>query len=462
VLVGAGAFFLMVRHARERAEINGARHAMFVTQSVLAPALADLDLSTPLTGSSYALADDIVHDLVLSDGQTVRVKIWRLDGTIVYSDEPELVGMRFAEEESELEEVAEGHIEAGVSDLAAEENVLERELADKLFFTYAPLRTGPGEEPSAVAELYQDYAFIQDEIDEVVRRIAIIVALALALLYGLLLPIALKASKELRRRNERLNELLQREQETVAELRDLHQKKDDFVAAASHELRTPLTSIIGSLATLRNPSLGGDPAVRAEFIDAAEGQTRRLMRLITNLLSAAHLEDGKRPLTIERVDLAAVTRAVVAEVPGAATRVTIDIPPGRPVETDRGRIGEILLNLIDNALKYSPAGSPIEVGAVIGPEGFRVWVTDRGVGIDPDHQEAIFERFHQLDQSATRRVGGVGLGLHLSRGLVDDLGGRIEVTSHPGQGSTFTVVVPTGVAPHAEGRRERHATAPAG
>jgi two-component system, OmpR family, phosphate regulon sensor histidine kinase PhoR len=283
--------------------------------------------------------------------------------------------------------------------------------------------------------------------------------IGLVVLYTLLLPIALRASRELRRRNEQLNELLESEQRTVAELRDLNQKMDDFVAAASHELRTPLTSIIGYLATLRHPDLGSDPAVRAEFLEAADAQTKRLLRLITNLLSASNMEEGSRPVAIELVDLAAIARTVVAELHGAADRVRIDVPADQAVPTDRGRVTEVLTNLIDNALKYSDPDTTVEVGGSADVKGFRLWVSDQGVGIDESEQTTIFERFHQVDQSATRQFGGVGLGLYLSRGLVQDLDGRIEVTSSPGRGSTFTVVLPVGAMPQAPTERVPATTA---
>ena len=458
VLVGAGGVVLMTGYARDRAESDGESHALFVVDSVLAPALEGVDLSEPLTGTTYDRVRELVVERVLSDGRAVRVKIWRPDGTIVFSDEPRLVGMRFSEEVHELAEVSAGEAESGVSDLEDEENTLERDLADKLFFTYAPLRLRSDGPVVGVAELYQDYAFIQSNVDAVLRRMgscwgrtrrAVRAAPAdrLARIQGAPPP------------NERLNELLENEQRTVAELRDLNQKMDDFVAAASHELRTPLTSIIGYLATLRHPDLGGDPAVRAEFLEAADAQTKRLLRLITNLLSASNMEEGSRPVAIELVDLAAIARTVVAELPGAAERVRIDVAADRAVPTDRGRITEVLMNLIDNAMKYSASDTPVEIGASADAGGFRLWVSDRGVGIDEREQSAIFERFHQVDQSATRQFGGVGLGLYLSRGLVQELDGRIEVTSSPGRGSTFTVVLPAGAMPQAAAERVPATTA---
>jgi signal transduction histidine kinase len=455
VVVGVGAMDLMVQHARHRAEAVGARHALFVGQSILAPAFEDTDLTRPLRGAAYEKAYEVVRERVLSDGVAVRVKIWAFDGTIVFSDKAALVGRRFPEEVHELEEVRDGAIEMGVSDLDEAENTFERDLADKLFFTYAPLRIDPGGPVVAVAEIYQDYAFIQDDIDSVVRQVSLILVMGLAVLYALLLPLAMQASRELSRRNERLQELLKGEQQTIAEMRELSKRKDDFVSAASHELRSPLTSILGSLATLKRSELRGDATVQGEMIEAAERQAKRLQRLIADVLSAAHL-DGSGPVEMEHVDLADTASAVVAALE-VSDRVAIDAPE-QPVVTDRVRLTEVLTHLLANALEYSPRDSIVEVGASVDTDAFRVWVTDHGVGIDPSLQSSIFERFYQVDQSATRQHGGLGLGLHLAKELVEELGGRIEVASTPGRGSTFTVALPMGAVP----RPAEHASASAG
>jgi len=439
MLVGAVGMVLMIRYARERAERAGAFHAAFVASAVLAPALSGLDLSRPVTGDDAARVRELVTERILSDGRDVRVKVWRFDGTIVFSDDPELVGKRFPEEAAELAEVVAGHPESGISDLDDPENVAERGLADKLLFAYVPLRIEPGGPVVAVAELYQDYEVIQEDIDAFVARMLPLLGVGLLALYAAILPIAMRISTELRRRNERLAELLEREQQTVAELRDLAKKKDDFVSAASHELRTPLTSIRGSLATLRWAGVEADEATRTELLEAAERQTKRLERLVVNILAAARL-DGDRPIEIEPVDLAETARAVAAEL-GEADRVVVVIPEGT-VETDRARIVDVMTYLLENALKYSPDRSSVTIGADSERSGFRLWVTDHGVGIDPADQAAIFERFHQIDQSATRSHGGLGLGLHLAKGLVEELRGRVDVASTPGRGSTFTVSVP--------------------
>ena len=442
LLVGALGMVLMIRYARERAERAGAFHASFVASSVLAPALSGLDLSRPITGADAAHVRELVTERILADGRDVRVKVWRFDGTIVFSDAPELVGKRFPEEAAELAEVVADHPEIGISDLDDPENVAERGLADKLLFAYVPLRIEPGGPIVAVAEIYQDYQAIQDDIDAFVARMLPLLGVGLLILYAATLPIAARISTELRRRNERLAELLQLEQRTVAELRDLAKRKDDFVSAASHELRTPLTSIRGSLSTLKRAGLGADEAMRTELLEAAERQTKRLERLVVNILAAARL-NGDRPVEIEPVDLAETARAVAAEL-GASDRVIVVVPEGT-VETDRARIVDVMTYLLENALKYSPDGSTVTIGADSERSGFRLWVTDHGAGIDPADQAAIFERFHQIDQSATRSHGGLGLGLHLTKELVEELRGRVDVASTPGRGSTFTVSVPSKV-----------------
>jgi two-component system, OmpR family, sensor kinase len=202
------------------------------------------------------------------------------------------------------------------------------------------------------------------------------------------------------------------------------------------------------LGTLKQNDLGEDPALREELLEAAERQTKRLERLIANILSAARM-DGDRPIEIETVDLVATARMVAEEL-GASDRLVVAIPEGT-VATDRTRIVEVMTYLLENALKYSPADSTVTIGADSEKSGFRLWVTDHGVGIDPADQAAIFERFHQIDQTATRTHGGLGLGLHLAKDLVEELKGRVEVASRPGHGSTFTVIVPAnGAAPSRE------------
>src|SRR5207237_599240 len=125
------------------------------------------------------------------------------------------------------------------------------------------------------------------------------------------------------------------------------------------------------------------------------------------------------------------------------SRIRLAVPQDMPpLVTDRVRVGEILTNLVDNALKYSHEDAPVDLGATVQGETVVFWIQDCGVGIEPGDLGRIFDRFYQTDQSSTRRFGGVGLGLHLVRELAGALGGRVEVESTPGVGSTFTVTLP--------------------
>jgi signal transduction histidine kinase len=221
--------------------------------------------------------------------------------------------------------------------------------------------------------------------------------------------------------------------------------KDDFVAVASHEVRTPLTSIIGYAKTLRRPEFADDRSTREEFLSAIERQGDRLHRLVGNLLAASHLEEDQRGLAAAPVSLQAVTDEVLAALGPRARRVRVFLPQELPdVVTDRNRLELILANLVDNALKFSPEGTPVDVGARRVGDVVELWVSDRGIGIEGDHLDLIFDRFYQVDSSVTRRYGGVGLGLHLVHELAHTLGGTVGVLSEPGSGSTFTVSLPLG------------------
>jgi signal transduction histidine kinase len=444
VLVGTGVGAVLVRYVRMQAEERGTFHASFIADAVLPLALDGVDLSRPLAGEDLARVDAFVRSRILSDGRDVRIKLWRPDATIVYSDEHALIGQRFAGERGDVGEAMRGEPESGVSDLDAPENRFERDLADKLFYTYVPMRLEHGGPVVAVAEVYQDYAVLQGDIDGLLRTLGLTLGGGLLLLYAALLPIAVRASRDIRRQNELLNDLLEREQANVERLREANRKKDDFVAAVSHELRTPLTSIIGYLSTLRQPSIGDDTAAREEFLSAAEAQAKRLLRLITNVLSAANLEDRERPVVLERIDLALMVREVLDALPGGERRTRLSIPGEAAfVVADRARLAQILTNLLDNALKYSPDDRPVDLDAARTPDdGVRISIRDRGIGIAPEDRDSIFDRFHQRDQSATRRYGGLGLGLHLVRSMVEELGGSVQVDAAADGGSVFAVTLP--------------------
>lgn len=226
-------------------------------------------------------------------------------------------------------------------------------------------------------------------------------------------------------------------------MEDLARLKSEFVSVVSHELRTPLTSIIGSLATLARPELAPKEGAAVELLDSARNQADRLRRLIEDLLMVSRIENRALPQHPEDVDLCELIASVITEVPGAEDRVEFTVHDRvSQIEIDPDHLHRVLLNLIQNAIKYAP-GSPVEVDAV--PRGggqVSIGVADHGPGISEQYRTAVFDQFTQLEPSSTRAQGGTGLGLHIVRGLVESMGGQIEVIDTPGGGTTFNVVVP--------------------
>jgi signal transduction histidine kinase len=235
----------------------------------------------------------------------------------------------------------------------------------------------------------------------------------------------------------------ERERTTVERMAELNRMKSSFLANVSHELRTPLTAVIGFARTLqgRGTSLGEEE--RARLLERIETQARRLHRLVEDLLDEAHLDRRSLRVSNAPVRVGDVVDRVVEAMPDSVHKLAVSVPPTTPlVIADAMRLEQVLGNLVDNARKYSPVGSEISVIVTTTERGVEMSVTDQGPGIDPQFMPHLFEPFTQADLGDTRRDHGVGLGLSISRGLVEAMGGAIEVSSPPGSGTTFTVVMP--------------------
>ncbi|HET7530526.1 MAG TPA: ATP-binding protein [Mycobacteriales bacterium] len=235
----------------------------------------------------------------------------------------------------------------------------------------------------------------------------------------------------------------ERERATVERMAELNRMKSSFLANISHELRTPLTAVIGFARTLqgRGTSLGDEE--RARLLDRIETQARRLARLVEDLLDEANLDRRALRVSNGPVRVPDVVEQVVSSIVDPVHRITVALPPSPPlVIADSDRLEQVLANLVDNARKYSPVGSEIVIGGAVTARGFELWVADQGRGIDPDFLPHLFEPFTQADIGDTRRDHGVGLGLSICQGLVEAMGGTIEVASTLGAGTTFTLVMP--------------------
>ena len=234
-------------------------------------------------------------------------------------------------------------------------------------------------------------------------------------------------------------------EESLARLTEMNQLKDDFVAAVSHELRTPLTSIQGYVKTLLRDDVTFTPEQQESFLRIVERQSERLHQLIEDLLVAARVQSREVNSTYTTFSIRSMIDQVTEEFRDEtqAHEVEVDIQKDLPfVMSDPVKVHQIISNLLDNAFKYSPAGSKICVSATREGDHVQVAVADRGAGIPHDLSDKVFERFYQVDQSATRSAGGTGLGLYICRKLADAIGGRVWLESTGPEGSTFAVSVP--------------------
>jgi PAS domain S-box-containing protein len=231
-----------------------------------------------------------------------------------------------------------------------------------------------------------------------------------------------------------------------ADLREANRAKADFLATMSHELRTPLNAIVG-FCYLLEAGVDGELAERQrEHVRRIHSSTQHLTDMIEEILTFSRMEAGQLKVHPEPVDAADLAREACALVEPLVTEKGVEMRcqphPSLPeMSTDPGRLRQILLNLLSNAVKFTDSGF-VELEVIPEGDGVRFTVRDTGAGIPPEQIDRIFEPFRQVDQSPTRRQGGTGLGLAVTRQLVDLLGGSIEVESEPGEGSTFSAWIP--------------------
>jgi two-component system phosphate regulon sensor histidine kinase PhoR len=247
----------------------------------------------------------------------------------------------------------------------------------------------------------------------------------------------------------------------VTEVRRLETMRRDFVANVSHELRTPISVVLANAETLLDGALG-DRVQAERFVRAIHSNAERLSLLIGDLLDLSSIEAGRYPLGPRATAVDEVVRSA-AETLGPAFRerrhvLEADLPQGLSVLADPAALEQVLINLLDNAVKYTPPGGRIRVVAKTGPHQVRIEVADDGPGIEPRHRERVFERFYRVDPGRSRELGGTGLGLAIVKHLVDAMGGRVGVEPVTPHGSCFWLSLPRAVNDQG-GERSRGATA---
>lgn len=241
------------------------------------------------------------------------------------------------------------------------------------------------------------------------------------------------------------NELLRRQ---AIELEQASMLKSQFLANMSHEFRTPLNAILGYTHLLLQGVNGAVQPKQREKLNRVDSNARHLLSIINDLLDIARIEAGKMPVHPEQLVLRDLVHEVMSEMEPviARTRLTVtsELPDSLPaLKTDRQKLKQILVNFLSNALKFTPEGL-VKIHAAFDEthDEVAIGVADTGIGISPEHQERIFEDFHQADSSFTRQYGGTGLGLSICRRLANTIGGRITLVSNAGAGSNFTLHLP--------------------
>ena len=232
----------------------------------------------------------------------------------------------------------------------------------------------------------------------------------------------------------------------LTEERQVDRLKSDFVSTVSHELRTPLAAIYGAAMTLNRDDVVLNETQREGMLNVVAGESERLARIVNDILLASRLDSGVASVSIGRADAAEIARGVLAAAETHLpedTELSLSASESLPdVAADADGLRQVLVNLVENAVKYSPDGGPVEVALEQCDGRVRFSIRDHGLGIPAAEHGRIFEKFYRLDPNLSRGVGGTGLGLYICREILQRMGSRIQLESEPGRGSTFSFELP--------------------
>jgi PAS domain S-box-containing protein len=233
----------------------------------------------------------------------------------------------------------------------------------------------------------------------------------------------------------------------ITERKRVETLKSEFVSIVSHELRTPLTSLVGSLGLIHSGALGEMPAKAASLLEIAQRNAQRLVALVNDILDIEKIDSGSLEMRFAACDIVKFAEQVLAENDAYGENLGVQFELEAPsgdvfVRADKERLNQVLTNLLSNAAKFSPRGGVVTVKLTRENENIRISVRDCGPGIPPEMQEKIFERFHQVDSSDSRKIKGTGLGLSICKQIAEQHGSEIHLRSTPGEGATFFFCLP--------------------
>jgi len=450
--VGLAVTWLVNREVENRAARTVENQARAVALTNLRRQLRVADFAAPVSPARRSALDKLFRQNIILPG-VVGGGLVSPGGTVTYSARHERIGSK-ARHPEVLAAVLAGKITRRVTYVPTwrgQEHL-------KVLQILAPVRETLSGKPIGVIGLDQDYRAVAVGTGDAHLRLALILAVALLTLFVTLLPIMNRLTRQLEARNQRLREVVQAERAARAEaeavqqllsaqnerLRELDGLKDEFVSLVSHELRTPLTSIRGYVELLLDDAAAGSNERR--YLEIVDRNSERLLELVSDLLFLAQIEAGKLGIERRQVDLSKIveecieTSSPVADARGIELVAKVERVP--KLQGDRARLAQVLDNLVSNGLKFTRSGGRVEVrlGA---EEGAAVLeVEDTGFGIPAAEQVRLFERFFRSSNATESAIPGTGLGLTITKAIVERHGGRIEIESAENAGTTVRVRLP--------------------
>ena len=480
VLLAAGIAVLSIvdREVAGRAQRTVETQARAVATQTLRRQVRASDFAHPVSPARRRQLDRLFLARILIPG-VVGGRLVNADGVITYAALHSLIGTKVSYT-TELQRVLAGRFERRVTrtiDWRGKPDV-------KVLQSLVPVRSSPASRPVGALELDQDYRAVTVGTAGARTRLALILALALLALWVSLFPILRRVTRQLETDNRLLHELavergraLEAERAARAEaesvqrllaeqnerLRELDRLKDEFVSLVSHELRTPLTSIRGYVELMLAEELKDD---QRRFLGIVDRNSERLLDLVSDLLFLAQIEAGKLAIEVGSLDLKNVveecieTAAAAADSRGVELEASLDRLP--KIEGDRVRLHQVLDNLLSNALKFTPSGGRVDVRLTRAGDTAELEVTDTGLGIPAEEQARLFERFFRSSSATQNAIPGTGLGLTITKAIVERHGGRIEIESAENAGTTVRVLLPLSSAAAGSGSRSREPSRSAG
>jgi signal transduction histidine kinase len=450
--VGLAVTWLVNREVENRAARTVENQARAVALTNLRRQLRVADFAAPVSPARRAALDKLFRQNIILPG-VVGGGLVSPGGTVTYSARHERIGSK-ARHPEVLAAVLAGKITRRVTYVPTwrgQEHL-------KVLQILAPVRETLSGKPIGVIGLDQDYRAVAVGTGDAHLRLALILAVALLTLFVTLLPIMNRLTRQLEARNQRLREVVQAERAARAEaeavqqllsaqnerLRELDGLKDEFVSLVSHELRTPLTSIRGYVELLLDDAEAGSNERR--YLEIVDRNSERLLELVTDLLFLAQIEAGKLGIERGQVDLSKIveecieTSSPVADARGIELVAKVEQVP--KLQGDRARLAQVLDNLVSNGLKFTRSGGRVEVRLGAEDGAAVLEVEDTGFGIPAAEQVRLFERFFRSSNATESAIPGTGLGLTITKAIVERHGGRIEIESAENAGTTVRVRLP--------------------